>query len=66
MPAEQESPIDLSCKSSSSSPVSSLLGHHGASSMCHIRAEILTHPHGDDDDDLCEASGTPLDLTTKG
>ena len=53
---EQEGPIDLSFKASSSSPAPP------SHSLCHIRAEILTgigHSiHRDND-------GTPLDLTTK-
>ena len=62
---EQENPIDLSCKSSSSSP----------RPLCHIRAEILTGlDHDDDslmmaDDDShrqAADTGAPLDLTTKG
>lgn len=62
---EQENPIDLSCKSSSSSP----------RPFCHIRAEILTGlDHDDDslmmaDDDAHRQTGdtgAPLDLTTKG
>jgi hypothetical protein len=62
---EQENPIDLSCKSSSSSP----------RPLCHIRAEILTGlDHDDDslmmadDDDTHRQgdTGAPLDLTTKG
>ena len=62
---EQENPIDLSCKSSSSSP----------RPLCHIRAEILTDLHHDDDDSITMAgqdghregdTAAPLDLTTKG
>ncbi|XP_046647878.1 knirps-related protein-like [Daphnia pulicaria] len=64
---EQDGPIDLSCKASSSSSSSSPFGHQ--QSMCHIRAEILTEL--DDDEDhhhlmTSETGGAPLDLTTKG
>ena len=62
---EQETPIDLSCKSSSSSPTGLNHPSSEAASMCHIRAEILTglHPQSLRD---AEPSGAPLDLTTKG
>ena len=62
---EQDGPIDLSCKASSSSSSSSPFGQQ---SMCHIRAEILTEL--DDDEEhhhlMTSETGTPLDLTTKG
>lgn len=64
---EQESPIDLSCKSSaSSSPVSS--SHLHPSAVCaHIRAEIsLSSAHSHDQLGQRESPATPLDLTTKG
>ncbi|XP_057376412.1 protein embryonic gonad-like [Daphnia carinata] len=64
---EQDGPIDLSCKASSSSSSSSPFGQH--QSMCHIRAEILTELD-DEEEDLhhlmTSETGAPLDLTTKG
>lgn len=65
---EQDGPIDLSCKASTSSSSSSPFGQQ---SMCHIRAEILTELDDDESDHHLmmqreSDTGAPLDLTTKG
>ncbi|KAK4003144.1 protein embryonic gonad [Daphnia magna] len=65
---EQDGPIDLSCKASSSSSSSSPFGQHHQS-MCHIRAEILTELDDEEEDHhhlMTSETGAPLDLTTKG